>query len=229
MKIVAANFKSNKTRLETLSYLRMLDFRLSFPNNVQNASCAKNAKNLIYIFPSISSLAYDCFTNFRLGVQNAYPAVSGSYTGEMTLYQILEFDINTIMIGHVERQMFHESNEFLKMKFDFYKERGFTIFYCLHCERDNLDSLRDQVCNIDLNYKNLILVYEPISSIGTGKPAKIDDIQRVINYLKDMANVRVIYGGSVNCKNYEEILESCDGVMVGNASLNLEEFINIAR
>lgn len=229
MKIVAANFKSNKTRLETLSYLRMLDFRLSFPHNIQNSSCARNIENLIYIFPSISSLAYDCFTNFRLGVQNAYPAVSGAYTGEMTLYQILEFDINTIMIGHVERQMFHESNEFLKMKFDFYKERGFSIFYCLHCEKDNLDSLKNQVCNIDLNYKNLILVYEPISSIGTGKAAELKDIQKVVSYLKNMANVKVIYGGSVNYQNSKEILEICDGVMVGNASLNLEEFINIAR
>ncbi len=225
MKIIAGNFKSNKTRNETISYLNKLDSTLKPHDSTK-----------IYIFPSISSMISNDFTHITLGTQNAHFAKSGAFTGEITLTHLEEFCIKTILLGHSERRnLFNESDEIVAKKFDFFAGENFEIFFCIG---ENLairkadktkDFLKNQLDKINLNYQHLILAYEPIWAIGTGENASLEQIKEVYDFLKTLCKKPVIYGGSVNENNAKEILEITDGVLVGNASLEVEKFHQIIR
>jgi len=119
--IYAANFKTNHTRESTKKYIETLNEKLY----------SKKLEDEVYIFPP--STALDSYKgDFTLGVQNAYPATSGAYTGEIGLEQLNEFDIQTILIGHSERrELLEESQEKVVQKFAFFKEQGFKIIYCI--------------------------------------------------------------------------------------------------
>lgn len=225
MKIIAGNFKSNKTRNETISYLNKLDSTLKPHDSTK-----------IYIFPSISSIVSNDFTHITLGTQNAHFATSGAFTGEITLTHLEEFRIKTILLGHSERRnLFNESDEIVAKKFDFFMKENFEIFFCIG---ENLavreanqtkDFLKNQLSKINLNYNHLILAYEPIWAIGTGENASLEQIKEVYDFLKTLCKKPIIYGGSVNENNAKEILEITDGVLVGNASLEVEKFHQIIR
>ena len=225
MKIIAGNFKSNKTRNETISYLNKLDSTLKPHDSTK-----------IYIFPSISSIVSNDFTHITLGTQNAHFATSGAFTGEITLTHLEEFRIKTILLGHSERRnLFNESDEIVAKKFDFFMKENFEIFFCIG---ENLavreanqtkDFLKNQLSKINLNYNHLILANEPIWAIGTGENASLEQIKEVYDFLKTLCKKPIIYGGSVNENNAKEILEITDGVLVGNASLEVEKFHQIIR
>ena len=104
--IIAGNFKTNHTRGSTKDYIECLN-KFMYVNNI---------KDNIYIFPPLTAI--DNFkTNVKIGVQNAYPTESGSFTGEIGLSQIEEFGIDTILIGHSERRhKIGESNELIQKK-----------------------------------------------------------------------------------------------------------------
>ncbi|PAF52419.1 triose-phosphate isomerase [Helicobacter sp. 13S00477-4] len=228
-KIIVANFKSNLTRVNTVKYLRYLDAKL------QNLPSRH-----IYIFPSMSSLCKDSFKNFQLGTQNAYPVYNGAYTGEIGLEALDEFCIKTIMIGHSERRyIFGETQKLCIEKFDFFSKKQFTIIYCigesLSIRQQGLEStinfLKTQLKGIDFLYKDLIIAYEPIWAIGTGRSATIEQIKQTHHAIKEICSAPLIYGGSVNEKNAQEILQlpEVDGILVGSASLNAENFYHIIQ
>ena len=85
------------------------------------------------------------------------------------------------------------------------------------------------ISGIDLNYEKLIIAYEPIFAIGTGVSAKTQYIAEILEYLRSLSNAPLLYGGSVNCQNINEIssLKHCDGVLVGSASWDVQNFINL--
>jgi len=224
--IVAANFKMYKTRKETQVYLKELK-----KSNFQNVKVA--------VFPPASALMEDEL----IGAQNAYPEVHGAYTGEIGLEQLNEFNINKILIGHSERRnIFHESQEFIAQKFEFFKNHGFEIFYCigepLEVRKRGIDAvgeyLKAQFTGIDVNYEKLIIAYEPVWAIGTGVSASKEEILQTHAYLRKITSKPLLYGGSVKLNNIKEILSipNVDGVLVGSASLEVETFkemIEIAK
>ncbi|WP_181646807.1 triose-phosphate isomerase [Helicobacter sp. 16-1353] len=225
MKIIAGNFKSNLNRKSTIGFLKSLDSTL---DNISNKE--------IYIFPATSSLVENNFKHIILGAQNAHYAESGAFTGEITLHHLEEFNIKTILIAHSERRnLFGESDEICATKFDFFKERDFRIFYCIGESLEvresgkMLEFLDSQISKIDLDYQNLVLAYEPLWAIGTGRVAKAEQISEIYRFLKSRTNAPIIYGGSVNEKNASEILGICDGVLVGSASLKVESFYEIIK
>ena len=176
--------------------------------------------------------------NLKVGVQNAYGAIKGSYTGEIALEQINEFNIETILIGHSERrEIFKESQKEIAKKFEFYKNLGFTIIYCigepLEVKEAGLDKtleyIFEQFIGIDTNYENLILAYEPIWAIGTGKTATNSDIETIHKAIKEKINKPLLYGGSVKVENVRDICEiaNVDGALIGTASWRAEDFIQI--
>jgi len=225
MMIFAANFKANHTRAGTKSYIEKLN------------TLVKKSDDAIYIFPPASAL--DCYeTHATIGVQNGYFATNGAYTGELTLEQIEEFGIKTILIGHSERrELLGESQEMVSKKFEFFKNRGFEIIYCigesLGVREQGIDAvvshLRAQLEAIDLDYESLIVAYEPIWAIGTGVSATIEDIKLTHGHLRQITTKPLLYGGSVKAANAKEItaIDNVDGVLVGSASLDAEEFSKI--
>ncbi len=224
--IVAANFKMHKTRNEVKKYLEELK-KIKF-NGVKVA-----------VFPPQSAL----FEDKIVGAQNAYPAVNGAYTGEIGLEQLNEFNIKRILIGHSERRhILGESQEFIAKKFNFFKNEGFEIFYCigepLEIRQKGIEAvveyLKTQIEGIDLNYEKLIIAYEPVWAIGTGVSAKNEQIKETHAEIRKFTSNPILYGGSVKLNNIKDILDipNVDGVLVGSASLDVEIFkqmIEIAK
>ncbi len=224
--IVAANFKMHKTRKETKEYLKELK-KIDF-NGVKVA-----------VFPPFTALMEDEL----IGAQNAYPAINGAFTGEIGLEQLNEFNIKRVLIGHSERRhIIGESQEFISKKFDFYKEKGFEIFYCigepLEVRKKGIDEvvkyLQNQLVGIDLEYEKLTVAYEPVWAIGTGESASIEKIKETHAEIRKFTTRPVLYGGSVKPDNIKEIINipNVDGVLIGGASLDVETFkemIKIAK
>ena len=229
MPIIASNFKTNHTRKSTTLFV----------NEVNNFLEKNKISNEVYIFPTSTSLDYfETVPNLMIGVQNAYPTTSGSFTGEIGTFQLNEFEIKTILIGHSERRhILGETQETITKKYEFYKNLGYKIIYCIgeHLEikkqnnEKTLEYIYEQFIGIDVNYSNLILAYEPVWAIGTGVTATIDDIKNVHNAIKQKINKPLLYGGSVKVENVREIcqIENVDGALIGTASWKVEDFIEI--
>ena len=219
-----ANLKCNHTRASFREYAKILDANLSANDDVSvfaPASAFDEKRHL-----------------FRLGAQNFYPCESGAFTGEIGKAMLDEFEIKDVLIGHSERrEILNESEEFLRAKFDFAAKNGWNVIYCIGENLSTNESgatkefLSRQLENIDLGYKNLVIAYEPIWAIGTGKSASIEQIDEVLSFLKTKANVPLLYGGSVNVANITDIagIKSCDGVLVGTASWDANNFLNLIR
>jgi len=223
--IFAANFKTNHTRKSTELYLNDLNIKLR----------AKKAEDSVYIFPPATALdSYE--GDFTLGTQNAYPTHKGAYTGEIGVEQLDEFAIQTILIGHSERrEHLGESQEKVAEKFTFFKAQDFEIIYCigepLEIREKGFEAVMQyllaQFDGIDLSHEKLIVAYEPIWAIGTGRSATVEEISTTHRALKKaIGDTPLLYGGSAKPENINEItsIAGVDGVLVGSASLDAEKF-----
>lgn len=222
--IFAANFKMHHTRQSTTEYLDHLEALLEkaeYPFKVT-------------VLPPATALqaSREWIT---VGAQDAYPAEEGAYTGEIGLSQLREFGIDTVLIGHSERrQILGEDQEFIAKKFAFYREHGFQIIYCvgepLEVREQGFEAvaeyLWEQFDDIDIDYERLIVAYEPVWAIGTGRAAEPETIAATHAELRRRIERPLLYGGSVNPVNIREIagIPDVDGVLVGSASLDPEKF-----
>ena len=227
--IIASNFKTNHTRQSTALFV----------NEVDDYIKKNNISSEVYVFPTATSLdSFNTVSNFSIGAQNAYPTVAGSFTGEIGTSQLDEFGIKTILIGHSERRhILGESQNKIAKKYDFYKELGYKIIYCIGepLEVKNkgleqtLEYIYEQFNEIDTKYENLILAYEPVWAIGTGVTATNDDIENIHRAIKEKFPKPLLYGGSVKVENVREICQipNVDGALIGTASWKKEDFIQI--
>lgn len=216
-----ANLKCNHTRKSFDEYAKFLDENLG-----------ENGQ--VVVFPPSSAFSLEKY-KFRQGTQNFYPAESGNFTGEIGLEMLREFGIKDAIVGHSERRNLGETDELLRAKFEFLKSHKLNIVFCIG---ENLETkeagktkefLRSQLCGIDLEYENLVIAYEPIWAIGTGKSASVSDITEILEFLSTLTKAPLLYGGSVNEKNIKEISEvkNCNGVLVGTASFEAKSFLNL--
>ena len=218
-----ANLKCNHTRASFAKYAEILDANLS-------------ANDDVTVFPPFS--AFDLAAHkFKLGAQNFYPCESGAHTGEIGKAMLDEFGVKSVLIGHSERDELGESEELLRAKFDFAAKAGWQIVYCIG---ENLsvneagrtkEFLAEQLKNIDLGYERLLIAYEPIWAIGTGKSASAEQIEEILNFIREQTSAPLLYGGSVNAANIGGIasITSCDGVLVGTASWDALKFLELIR
>ena len=225
--IFAANFKTNHTRATTQAYIDGLNKKLE----------TTATDNDIYIFPPATALdSYE--TTATVGTQNAYPTKNGAYTGEIGVEQLDEFAIKTILIGHSERrEHLRESQEIVAEKFSFFQNEGFEIIYCIgepleireQGDKAVMEYLLAQFEGIDTTYENLIIAYEPIWAIGTGRSATVAEIASTHKALRASVSKPLLYGGSAKPANIKEIIsiDNVDGVLVGSASLNVESFFEM--
>jgi len=217
--IIASNFKMNHTRKSTADFLDKLS--------------KVNTNHTIRVYPPATALC----ENEIVGAQNGYPANSGSFTGEIGLEQLKEFNIDKILLGHSERRNFGETQELIAKKFEFYKNENFEIMYCigepLEVREKGIEAvieyLKSQFVGIDLDYDRLIIAYEPVWAIGTGVSASIEQIDETHKALREITNKPLLYGGSVKLENIAEIcnIDDVDGALIGTASWDIDNFIKM--
>jgi len=230
--IIAANLKTNFTRKQTTEYI----------SELENYVTTNNISQEVLVFPATSSLnEHD--GKVTIGAQNAYATTNGAFTGEIGLEQLDEFNIKTILIGHSERRhILGETQEDLIKKFNYYKELGFKIVYCVGEPLEKreagtqvmMEYISAQYEGIDTSYENLIVAYEPVWAIGTGLTPTLKDIASIHKELKKKSTAPLLYGGSVKVTNAKEVLaiDNVDGILVGSAALYSEHFcsmINFAQ
>ena len=227
--IIAANLKTNLTRKETSAYVEELESYIKIHKTSQE----------VLVFPASSSLN-EHNGEVIIGAQNAYATKNGAFTGEIGLDHLNEFSIKTILIGHSERRhILGETQVELVKKFNFYKEQGFKIVYCVGEPLEKreagkaqmMEYISSQYEGIDTNYENLIIAYEPVWAIGTGLTPTLEEIQEIHTDLKEKSHAPLLYGGSVKVNNAKEVLElqNVDGVLVGSAALYAEHFCTMIQ
>jgi triosephosphate isomerase len=244
--IIAGNWKMNKTIAEAVNLVREMQPELNEVQGVDKVLCPP--------FPALAALKELLEpTTIKLGAQNMYWEEKGAYTGEISPLMLKEF-CQYVILGHSERrQYFGETDDRVNKKIKAALAHGLIPIVCVG---ENLaqneagqtgDVVGGQVrgCLAGLSaeqVQGLIVAYEPIWAIGTGRPATGtganavigQTIRGAISALYDAATaqaVRVQYGGSVNPKNIAEFISQIeiDGALVGGASLRAADFVEIVR
>jgi len=191
--------------------------------------------------------------NISIAAQNCSPHAKGAFTGETSISMLKSIQVNTVIVGHSERRhLFNESNELLKEKVDALLSESLTPIFCfgepLSVREDAKhegfveDQLKSSIFHLsEAEFSKLILAYEPIWAIGTGKTASPQQAQDMHAFIRNLISkkynselaesVSILYGGSVKPKNAKELFanKDVDGGLVGGASLKSEDFLAIAN
>lgn len=208
---------------------------------------AKGEENLVICVPSvmIKDFASASKKLVETGAQNCHFAKSGAYTGEVSASMIRSAGASYVILGHSERRhTFGETNEMINKKIISALAEGLKVIFCVGETLDEKSKYKSVLKSQLLeglkgitNFENIIIAYEPVWAIGTGKVATTADIEKVHKYIKNLinenfnVNLPVLYGGSVKPSNSAEILalSEVDGVLIGGASLKAEDYIAIAK
>ena len=243
-KIIAGNWKMNMTPSEGVKFVKELKETLKNKNNCEIVVCVPDLD-----IPAISEELKD--SNIKLGAQNAHWELKGAFTGETSVNMLKEYNVEYVIIGHSERrQFFGEINKSINQRLKTILDSGLKAILCvgeLLAERElgtttEVVSLQTKVALYGITaeqMKNVIIAYEPVWAIGTGKTATSDEADRVNGiirgviselYDKNTAETLTIqYGGSMNAENAAELLSktNVDGGLVGGASLKIADFTAI--
>tara|TARA_Y100001954_G_scaffold130903_1_gene139934 strand:- start:658 stop:1407 length:750 start_codon:yes stop_codon:yes gene_type:complete len=232
--IVIANWKMNKNKTEVNLFMNEFSNKLN-----QIETLYLNKRNILFSpsFPFLSELQSSYSDTFSFVAQNCSHHKYGAYTGEVSVDMIKSININYVMIGHSERRIyFGESSEILIKKINLCLDNDITPIVCFgesieeRKSNNHLDAIKNQLNIVPLNNQNkLILAYEPIWSIGTGLVPSVNEIKEVHSFVKSFINAPILYGGSLNNKNCDEIfnIHEVDGGLIGGASLLPDTFISI--
>ena len=176
-------------------------------------------------------------TEIAVAAQNVHWELEGAYTGEVSAGMLLELGVYGVIVGHSERrQHFGETDDTVARRAAAALAAGLFVIACVGETEDERERgeteaiLRRQVSVLEAD-DNLVLAYEPVWAIGTGKTATPDTAQEAHAYLRSLLAVPVLYGGSVKPDNAAELLAQpdVDGALVGGASLELDSFTAICR
>jgi triosephosphate isomerase (TIM) len=176
-------------------------------------------------------------TEIAVAAQNVHWEAEGPFTGEISASMLREIGVYGAIVGHSERrQLFGETDEAVAKRTRAALDAGLFVIACVgeteeERERgETQDVLRRQVSVLEAD-ENLVVAYEPVWAIGTGKTATPDIAQEAHAFIKSLLAVPVLYGGSVKPDNAAELLDlqDIDGALVGGASLELESFTAICR
>lgn len=188
-------------------------------------------------------------TAFKLGAQHVHYEPLGAHTGEVAIPMVKSFDVSCVIVGHSERRRAGESDEVVGHTVTALIKAGLTPILCVgEVERDHgaeylahiERQIRSALKGISRSkLESLVIAYEPVWAIGTGKNATAEDVYEMKLFIEKTltdlygrayaAKVRVLYGGSVNPKNAGELMRDgkVDGFLVGGASLSAKDFMGI--
>jgi len=186
-----------------------------------------------------------------LGAQNIFWEEKGAFTGEISGAMLKDLGVEYVIIGHSERRKyFGETDEIVNKKIKKALESGLKVIFCIGetaeerdagkknkiLERQIKNGLAD-IENWKLKIENLAIAYEPVWAIGTGNNCSVEETKESIDYIRNLlalshaegVNTRILYGGSVKSENSGDYIKNAgaNGLLVGGASLNAEEFIKI--
>jgi triosephosphate isomerase len=239
--IIAGNWKMFKTRDEALQFVYSVNMKVPSKEFVDSVVCAQA--------PLLRDLVKRQGDNLRVGAQNMHYLDSGAYTGEVSAPLLENIGVDYVIIGHSERRAYYnETDTDINKKVHQAFRYGITPILCVGesletREAGETDEFVKAQVVADLKglgseqVKELVIAYEPIWAIGTGKTATaemandtIKGIRKVINDLYDEETaeaMRIQYGGSVKPANVDELLSmsDIDGALVGGASLDPDSFM----
>lgn len=244
--IVAGNWKMNNDLAETQELLGKLKLQM-----------VKEPKAKVMVAPSFTNL-YPTFQALKdtpviVAAQNMHEAENGAYTGEISASMLKSIGVTTVIIGHSERRAyFNETNDILANKVKTAIENEMTVIFCFGEELEDRKNekhfdlvetqLKESLFQLPQStWKNIILAYEPVWAIGTGETASPEQAQEMHKHVRALLNKNVgkevaentsiLYGGSVKPNNAKEIFakEDVDGGLIGGASLNAVDFVEIVN
>jgi len=239
---MAANWKMNKVSSETREFIGRF-----FPE-VKSVSDVD-----IVLAPPFTSLVQAAEmirqTNIMLAAQDVFYEEKGAYTGEISPSMLKDVGCKFVIIGHSERrQYFNETDEIVNRKIKAAQKGGLSVIFCLgesleEREAGRTFAILEREMNQGLdgtNIENIVVAYEPIWAIGTGKTATPEQAQEVhafireklrVKYGNKSGDIRIIYGGSVTPENVDSLMACADldGALVGGASLKVESFVRIVK
>jgi triosephosphate isomerase (TIM) len=241
--LIAGNWKMYKTEEQAEDYIQALLPRVSAVDGVDVAICVP--------FTDLRAMV-DSARGSRVEVyaQNMHHAPEGAYTGEVSAPMLRELDVRGVVLGHSERRtLFGETDKELALKVPAALDAGLAPILCVgetEEERDNEDTdrklrqqIRDDLAGVlTERLADVVIAYEPIWAIGTGRVATPEQVQEAVAFIRALvgdrdkqaaAKLRVLYGGSVKPENAAELLSlsDVDGALVGGASLDPETFARI--
>lgn len=245
-KIVAGNWKMNLDKAEALSLTKEIMEALGdLPQDQRVMVCPPS----IHLGPVVELTAGS--KALEVGGQNMHQAASGAYTGEISGAMLKSYGINSVLLGHSERRAyFHEGNDLLRAKVDAALASGIEVVYCfgeMLEERENdthfqvvSTQLKEALFHLEAaQWKNIVLAYEPVWAIGTGRTASPEQAQEMHAHIRGVLaqhygqgcadGVSILYGGSVKPDNAREIFGQADvdGGLIGGASLKKDDFMAI--
>src|SRR4051794_33539773 len=215
---------------ETASFCRDLRDQLEWVDGVDVAVCPPS----VSLHAAVQTLAG---TGIAVAAQNVHWETEGAYTGEVSAPMLFELGIYGAIVGHSERrQLFGETDENVGKRAAAGLEAGLSIIACVgetEAERDAgqmEDVLRRQLAVLE-QHDQLVVAYEPVWAIGTGKTATPDQAQEAHAFIRSLIDVPLLYGGSVKPDNAAELLgqKDVDGALVGGASLDVGSFSAICK
>lgn len=230
MKLCVANWKMHKTTSQAREFVRVFT--------------ANKTKYSVIICPPFTGIeAVGAATKGKkigLGAQNLFFEEEGPYTGEISAAMLVDLGVTHVIVGHSERRrLFGETNNIINKKIHATLKHKLIPILCIGENLGEKESGKTmEVIKIQLAESlhgvsgKVIVAYEPVWSIGTGKQPSILEIEQVHTYIKELHAVKtVLYGGSVNPENAKMILplKSVDGVLVGGSSVDVKEFLQICN
>jgi triosephosphate isomerase len=220
--LVAGNWKMFKGAAETAAFLEAFEP----PAGVEVVVC-----------PPFTSLAAALGRGVPVYAQNVHWAAEGAFTGEVSAGMLLELGVEGAIVGHSERrQLFGETDETVRLRCEAALGAGLRVIACVgetETEREAGETeavLRRQVAAIP-RHDALVIAYEPVWAIGTGKTATPELAQQAHEVIKELHDTGVLYGGSVKPDNAAALMAqpAVDGALVGGASLEPGSFAEICR
>jgi triosephosphate isomerase len=248
--LIAGNWKMNATHLETIQMVQKLSYRLDVADydRVDVVVCPP-----FTALRSAQTVIEADRLSLKLGAQNADPHDSGAFTGEISPLMLAKLNVQFVIVGHSERrQLFGETDADVNAKVKAVLAAGMTPIFCVGETGDEREAgdaearVTSQVTagldGVDPDaVGSIVIAYEPIWAIGTGKTATADDAGAMCGHVRSIVSdvvsgtaaefVRVLYGGSVNPGNIASLMakRDIDGGLVGGASLDPDTFASVVR
>ena len=244
--VIAGNWKMNKTTLESIALVKELKDFVRDTKGVDIIICPPFTS--LWVIREIINE-----TNIHLGAQNLYKEEKGAFTGEISPLMLKDLGCEYVILGHSERRKyFKETSDEIAEKTKIAFKYNLIPIVCVGENLEERESgqykkiiekeIKALFCEIDSVFAaKLIIAYEPIWAIGTGKSSSPEDADSIIKFIRQLFlsqygskvadQIRILYGGSVNAKNISEFMDKSDvdGALVGGASLYALNFSQIIK